>query len=99
MNNIKWKENEQTITQEMTSLDNRWSISQNQGLNDSCLITLFNHELITPPTGIGDDYKGCFKSFIDNCDEYMRKLIIARTEAASHLADMINIAKQLEGEK
>ena len=53
-----------------------------------------NYDLLLTPHGSGKDYRECFETFIQRCDEYAKLLAKVRNEAKEHL----NALLQAEGE-
>ncbi len=92
---IEWKITEQTVAQKLTSGDNRWHISKTQNGDTDVEFFLTNCDLLLSPHGTGKDYWECFESFIADCDAYINKLKGVRTEAESHMQEMIDIEKEL----
>lgn len=92
---IEWKITEQTVAQKLTSSDNRWHISKTQSGDTDAEFFLTNCDLLLSPHGTGKDYWECFESFITDCDAYINKLKAVRTEAESHMQEMIDIEKEL----
>ena len=95
MAEIEWKIPEQMLSQELVSTDNRWHISKTQSGHSDAEFFLTNCDLLLSPHGTGKDYKECFESFIADCDAYINKLKAVRTEAESHMQEMIDIEKEL----
>lgn len=92
---IEWKITEQTVAQKLTSSDNRWHISKTQSGDADAEFFLTNCDLLLSPHGTGKDYRECFESFIADCDAYINKLKAVRSEAESHMQEMIDIEKEL----
>lgn len=93
---IQWKITEQNVSQELVSDDERWHISKKQSGTADAVFFLSNYDLLLAPSGSGTDYKGCFETFIKSCDAYVEKIKQIRLEAQSHLAEMIQMEKEIE---
>ena len=85
MSEIEWKMTEQNVTQELTSADNRWHISKRQEGTKEPGFFMTNYDLLLTPHGTGKDYRECFTTFIQNCDEYLKLTAKVRDEAKEHL--------------
>ena len=97
MDNINWKITEQELKQEMVSTDNRWHISKTQKPDADSKYFLTNYDLLLTPHGNGPDYKVCFETFIENCDQFIEKVRLIQQEAREHLSVML-AAKELTNE-
>ena len=42
----------------------------------------------------GPDYKVCFETFIENCDQYIEKIKKIQQEAREHMTIMIELEKE-----
>ena len=98
MKNISWKMTDQELKQEMVSSDNRWHISKTQKGEEESKFFLTNYDLLLTPHGSGSDYKVCFETFIENCDQFIEKIKKIQQEAHEHLSVMLETAKELTNE-
>ena len=98
MKNISWKMTDQELKQEMVSSDNRWHISKTQKGEEESKFFLTNYDLLLTPHGSGPDYKVCFETFIENCDQFIEKIKKIQQEAHEHLSVMLETAKELTNE-
>lgn len=74
MTKINWNITDQELKQELVSSDNRWHISKTQKSEEESKFFLTNYDLLLTPHGSGPDYKVCFETFIENCDQYIEKI-------------------------
>ena len=98
MKNISWKMTDQELKQEMVSSDNRWHISKTQKGEEKSKFFLTNYDLLLTPHGSGPDYKVCFETFIENCDQYIEKIKKIQQEAREHMTVLLEAAKELTNE-
>ena len=98
MKNISWKMTDQELKQELVSSDNRWHISKTQKGEEESKFFLTNYDLLLTPHGSGPDYKACFETFIEDCDQFIEKIKNIQQEAREHLSVMLETAKELTNE-
>ncbi len=95
MNRIEWKISEQNLSQELISADSRWHISKTQKGTENPTFFMSNYDLLLTPHGTGADYRGCFETFIADCDAFIRKVETVRDEAKAHLQSLLEAEKAL----
>lgn len=98
MPEIEWKVTEQNVTQELVSTDNRWHISKKQEGTKEPGFFMTNYDLLLTPHGTGTDYRECFETFMQRCDEYEKLLAKVRDEAKEHLDALLKAEAQLKHE-
>lgn len=98
MAEIEWKIPEQMLSQELVSTDNRWHISKQSEGHAEPKFFLTNYDLLLSPHGTVKDYRGCFESFIADCDDYIRKVTAIRDEARMHMEKLLKAAESLENQ-
>ena len=89
MTKINWNITEQELKQELVSSDNRWHISKTQKGEEESKFFLTNYDLLLTPHGSGPDYKVCFETFIENCDQYIEKIKKIQREAREHMTVLL----------
>ena len=98
MNDIKWKVTEQNVTQELVSEDNRWHISKKQEGTKEPGFFMTNYDLLLTPHGTGKDYRECFETFMQRCDEYAKLLAKVQDEAKAHFNALLKAEGELKHE-
>ena len=88
MQKIEWQIKDQEVKQDMASADNRWHISRNQKGHEEPKLFLTNYDLLLAPHGTGKDYVECFRTFIQNCDDFVSKVQQIKAEAEQHLEEL-----------
>ena len=72
-----------------------WTSTLSAGF--SPLVSLISSNVLTPH-GSGPDYKVCFETFIENCDQYIEKIKKIQQEAREHMTILLEAAKELTHE-
>lgn len=98
MNEIEWKVTEQNVSQELVSKDNRWHISKKQEGAKEPEFFMTNYDLLLTPHGTGKDYRECFETFLQKCDEYAKLLAKIHEEAKAHLDALLKAEGELKHE-
>ena len=98
MPKINWNITDQELKQELVSSDNRWHISKTQKGEEESKFFLTNYDLLLTPHGSGPDYKVCFETFIEKCDQYIEKIKKIQQEAREHMTVLLEAAKELTNE-
>jgi len=91
---IEWRVTEQSVKQELVSVDKRWRISRTRKGNGPSEFYLSNFDMLLTPHGTGVDYKECFESFIADCDAFTERIKAVKAAAQEHLR-----ALQMAGEE
>ena len=84
-----WYDNEEELKQELVRSDNRWHISKTQKGEKWSKFFLTNYDLLLTPHGSGPDYKVCFETFIENCDQNIEKIRKIQQEAREHMTVLL----------
>ena len=80
---IEWKTEKSESTLEQVSPDGRWHMSRRTDAEGKTQCYLTNYDLLCGPGTLGESQAECWRRFVENCDEFAKRLAKVRAEASA----------------